>query len=54
MPQYSVGHLDRVARIERAVAGLDGLAVAGAALHGVGLPACVATGDAAARRVVGQ
>ncbi|ACU97405.1 protoporphyrinogen oxidase [Saccharomonospora viridis DSM 43017] len=54
LPQYSVGHLDRVARIERAVAGLDGLAVAGAALHGVGLPACVATGDAAARRVVGQ
>lgn len=54
LPQYGVGHVDRVARIERAVARLDGLAVAGAALHGVGIPACVATGDAAVRRVVGQ
>jgi oxygen-dependent protoporphyrinogen oxidase len=54
LPQYGVGHLDRVARIERAVARLDGLAVAGAALHGVGVPACVATGTAAALRVVGR
>ncbi len=54
LPQYGVGHTDRVARIERAVAQLDGLAVAGAALHGVGVPACVATGTAAALRVVGR
>ncbi|MGW9306521.1 protoporphyrinogen oxidase [Saccharomonospora azurea] len=54
LPQYGVGHLDRVARIEKAVAELDGLAVAGAALRGVGVPACVATGTAAARRVVGR
>ncbi|EIE99597.1 protoporphyrinogen oxidase [Saccharomonospora glauca] len=54
LPQYGVGHAERVARIERAVARLDGLAVAGAALHGVGIPACVATGTAAALRVVGR
>lgn len=51
LPQYAVGHLDRVAAIERAVHALPGLAVAGAALHGVGIAACVATADAAARRV---
>ncbi|EHR62073.1 protoporphyrinogen oxidase [Saccharomonospora cyanea] len=54
LPQYGVGHTERVARIEHAVARLDGLAVAGAALHGVGVPACVATGTAAALRVVGR
>ena len=31
-----------------------GLAVAGAALHGVGVPACVGTARAAAERLVGQ
>jgi oxygen-dependent protoporphyrinogen oxidase len=51
LPQYRVGHLDVVASIEDAVAGLPGLAVAGAALHGVGVPACVAAADAAADRV---
>lgn len=51
LPQYGWGHLDRVDRIERAVAAVPGLAVAGATLHGVGLPACVATADAAATRI---
>ncbi|MFE2751887.1 protoporphyrinogen oxidase [Actinosynnema sp. NPDC059335] len=51
LPQYGVGHLDLVRGIEDAVAEVPGLAVAGATLHGVGLPACVATGHAAAARV---
>ncbi|TCK24937.1 protoporphyrinogen oxidase [Pseudonocardia endophytica] len=51
LPQYAVGHLDRVAALESAVAGEAGLAVAGAALHGVGVPACVGTARAAAERV---
>jgi oxygen-dependent protoporphyrinogen oxidase len=51
LPQYAPGHVDAVAALERAVAGWAGLAVAGATLHGVGLPACIATADAAARRV---
>jgi protoporphyrinogen/coproporphyrinogen III oxidase len=54
LPQYGVGHGDRVAAIERAVAAVPGLAVAGAALHGVGVPACLATGDAAAEQVLAQ
>lgn len=50
LPQYEVGHLDRVARIRAALAeDAPGLAVAGAAYDGVGLPACTKSGlDAAA------
>ncbi|MFQ6397258.1 protoporphyrinogen oxidase [Nocardia sp. KC 131] len=51
LAQYAPGHTDRVAEIESAIANLDGLAVAGAYLHGVGVPACVASGTAAAHRI---
>jgi protoporphyrinogen/coproporphyrinogen III oxidase len=51
LPQYTVGHLDRVARIRAAVAAQPGLAVCGAAYEGVGIPACVATARTAADRV---
>jgi oxygen-dependent protoporphyrinogen oxidase len=53
LPQYNVGHLDRVAAIRAAVADQPGLAVAGAAYDGVGIPACVATAQAAAAQVLG-
>ncbi len=51
-PQYPVGHLLRVAQIERSVAELPGLAVAGAPYRGVGIPACVASGRSAAASVL--
>lgn len=51
LPQYAPGHTDRVATIEESVADLDGLAVTGAYLHGVGVPACVAAATAAATRI---
>ncbi|MFC9658601.1 protoporphyrinogen oxidase [Nocardia sp. NPDC127606] len=51
LPQYAPGHTERIAALESAVAPLDGIAVAGAYLHGVGVPACVASGTAAAERV---
>ncbi|MGH3986000.1 MAG: protoporphyrinogen oxidase [Pseudonocardiaceae bacterium] len=51
LPQYAPGHLDAVAALEREVDGAPGLAVAGATLHGVGVPACIGTADAAARRI---
>jgi protoporphyrinogen/coproporphyrinogen III oxidase len=51
LPQYAVGHLDRVARIRAGVAAQPGLAVCGAAYDGVGIPACVATARAAASQV---
>jgi len=41
LPQYAVGHLDRVARIRAAVAEVPGLALCGAAYDGVGIPAVI-------------
>ncbi|WP_409238081.1 protoporphyrinogen oxidase [Streptomyces sp. PA5.6] len=51
LPQYGVGHIERVARVRAAVAKLPGLALCGAAYDGVGVAACVATGTAAARQI---
>jgi protoporphyrinogen/coproporphyrinogen III oxidase len=52
LPQYSVGHLDRVGRIRAGVAGLPGLAVCGAAYDGVGIPACIASARLAVDQVL--
>ena len=51
LPQYAVGHLDRVARIRGEVARLPGLAVCGAAYDGVGIPAVIASARRAADEV---
>ena len=51
-PQYAVGHLDRVAAIEEGARRLPGLALGGAALHGVGIPACIGSGRRAAHEVL--
>lgn len=48
MPQYAVGHLTQVDKIERTVATIPGLALAGAYLRGVGIPDCIASGERAA------
>jgi len=50
MPVYRVGHLDRVERIESLAARRPGLTLAGNAYRGVGLPDCIASGEAAAER----
>jgi protoporphyrinogen/coproporphyrinogen III oxidase len=52
LPQYSVGHLDRVARIRAGVATEPGLAVCGAAYDGVGIPACISTARLAVDQVL--
>ncbi|WSP93090.1 protoporphyrinogen oxidase [Streptomyces sp. NBC_01233] len=52
LPQYPVGHLDRVARIRGAAAALPGLAVCGALYDGVGIPACIASAGRAAEAVL--
>lgn len=52
MPQYLVGHLDRVAAIERQTARHPGLALAGSAYRGVGIPDCIHSGEQAAERVL--
>jgi oxygen-dependent protoporphyrinogen oxidase len=54
MPQYHVGHLQRVAAIERLAAQHPRLALAGNAFRGVGLPDCIHSGEEAAERVWAQ
>ena len=51
MPQYHVGHLDRVARIEALTARHPGLALAGNAYRGVGIPDAIHSGESAAMLV---
>ncbi len=48
LPQYAVGHLERLAAAEADLARVPRLAVTGAAFRGVGLPACIRQGTAAA------
>ncbi|MFJ6141452.1 protoporphyrinogen oxidase [Kitasatospora sp. NPDC092286] len=52
LPQYPVGHLDRVARIRAEAGRLGGLALCGAAYDGVGIPACVASARTAVAAIV--
>jgi oxygen-dependent protoporphyrinogen oxidase len=52
MPQYVVGHVARVEAIAARAARLPGLALAGAAYRGVGIPDCIRSGEAAATAVV--
>src|SRR6266704_786056 len=52
LPQYTVGHLERVTRIRAGVASLPGLAVCGAAYDGIGIPACIASARLAADQVL--
>lgn len=51
LPQYAVGHVERVRRVREAVAAVPGLAVCGAAYEGVGIPACIRSGQQAADQV---
>ena len=52
LPQYTLGHRDRVRRVEAAVELVDGLEVAGNSYHGVGIPDCVVSGERAAERLL--
>lgn len=52
MPQYHVGHLERVTRIEAAIAKLPRLELASNALRGVGIPLCIRAGELAAERLI--
>ncbi|MZD04943.1 protoporphyrinogen oxidase, partial [Streptomyces sp. SID5785] len=54
LPQYPVGHTDRVARIRGFTGRLPGLALCGAAYDGVGVPACIASAYAAVDELSGD
>ena len=52
LPQYTVGHLERIARIESALRRLPRVSLCGAAYRGVGVASCIRDGQAAADGVV--
>ena len=52
MAQYGVGHLDRLARIERLRQQLPALALAGNGYRGIGVPDCIRSGSEAVKQVL--
>jgi oxygen-dependent protoporphyrinogen oxidase len=52
MPQYEVGHLERVKEIESVLSQLPGLTLAGNSYRGAGLPDCIRSGEAAAEAMM--
>jgi oxygen-dependent protoporphyrinogen oxidase len=53
LAQYSVGHLERISRVERALSRHGAVALPGSGYRGSGLPDCIRQGRDAARRVLG-
>jgi oxygen-dependent protoporphyrinogen oxidase len=54
MAQYSVGHIERVQRIESQIQKLTGLALAGNGYSGIGIPDCVRSGIGAACKILAE
>jgi len=54
MPQYTLGHLDRVTLIEDHCAQIPGLALAGGSYRGVGVPNCIESGERAVSKILGE
>jgi protoporphyrinogen/coproporphyrinogen III oxidase len=54
MPQYHVGHKERVARIRALAEALPNLELAGNAYSGVGVPDCIHSGEMAVERILGN
>lgn len=52
MPQYEVGHLERVNEIEKLTAEIPGLTLAGNAYRGAGIPDCIRSGETAAEALI--
>ena len=48
MPQYSVGHTERIRTVQASMADIPGLHLAGNAYHGIGIPDCVRSAKQAA------
>jgi oxygen-dependent protoporphyrinogen oxidase len=54
MAQYTVGHLERLQRIEALRQNLPGLALAGNGYSGIGVPDCVRSGTEAADKILAE
>jgi oxygen-dependent protoporphyrinogen oxidase len=54
LPQYEVGHLERIAKLEELVARIPGLHLLGNSYHGVGVPDLIRDARATARKIVAE
>jgi oxygen-dependent protoporphyrinogen oxidase len=54
MPQYTLGHLDRITLIEDRSSKTPGLALAGGSYRGVGVPNCIESGERAVSKILGE
>lgn len=52
LPQYSTGHLERVAEMEKTLEAIPGLQLIGNSFHGIGIPDCIKSGRKAAERII--
>ena len=54
MPQYTIGHLERVELIEKRSGQIPGFALAGGSYRGVGLPNCIESGERAVSKILNE
>ena len=54
MAQYTVGHLERMQRIDGLLKQLPGLALAGNGYRGIGVPDCIRSGEAAVQQLLAE
>ncbi len=52
MPQYTLGHLDRLVQLDSALSRYGGLVLTGAGYRGVGIPDCIREGSVTAGRII--
>ena len=52
LPQYRVGHVERVAEMEGVLEEIPGVQVIGNSFHGIGIPDCIRSGREAAERII--
>jgi len=52
MPQYNLGHPDKLKQIDLALEKHSGLALAGNGYRGIGIPDCIHSGEVAVERVL--
>ncbi len=52
MPQYDVGHLDRLNKLDQQIQQCPGVSLAGAAYRGMGIPDCIRSADTAAAKTM--
>lgn len=52
LPQYSTGHLERVAEMEKILNETPGLHIIGNSFHGIGIPDCIKSGKEVAEKII--